>query len=153
MPLEETTKVAMFQNPTKRLLHSSEVRAEAPPGAEQLTSNLAERREEGDGGATETGRHPCSASRQGRLRQPGLQSGDRQRGAQSSGIKCEGEGISCVDGRNRIQSCSLCGEPDLHVLREPSSALLVLTLALISCGFILPGGWGHVLTFFVALGT
>ena len=74
-------------------------------------------------------------------------------GAQSSGIKCEGEGISCVDGRNRIQSCSLCGEPDLHVLREPSSALLVLTLALISCGFILPGGWGHVLTFFVALGT
>lgn len=74
-------------------------------------------------------------------------------GPQSSGIKCGGEGISCVDGRSKIQSCSLCREPDLHVLREPSSALLVLTLALISCGFILPGGWGHVLAVFVALGT
>lgn len=36
----------------------------SPPGGGQLTSNLAERREEGAGGDTEPRRHPCSASGQ-----------------------------------------------------------------------------------------
>lgn len=34
--------------------------------------------------------------------------GQTAEGPLSGGIKCRGEGISCVGGRNTIQSCSFC---------------------------------------------
>lgn len=54
VPLEETTKAHSFQNPANPLWHSSEA-GRRPQGWM-----------EGAGGATELGRHPCSASGQGK---------------------------------------------------------------------------------------
>lgn len=69
------------------------------------------------------------------------------------GLSIDVKGLVVLVEGAEFNHVPFCGEPDLHVLREPSSALWVLTAALIGCGCFLPGGWGHVLAFFVALGT
>lgn len=79
--------------------------------------------------------------------------GQTVKGPRAVGLSVEVRGLVVLVEGAEFNHVPFCGEPDLRVLREPSSALRVLTAALISCGFILPGGWGRVLAFFVALGT
>lgn len=59
-----------------------------------------------------------------------MQSGDRQqKGPRTAGLSAEVRGLVVLVEGAKFNHVLFCGEPDLRVLREPSSALWVLTAA------------------------